>query len=307
MLTSEEQFEKMTKIDLMGIADMEETKRDFHTEFIEGLTQNNEGRYIAKLPWKRDIVTLPDNKQLALYRLKKNTERLTKLNKIKEYHDIMSEQIKNGILEDVQEPKTLEGVHYIPHQAVIKEEAESTKLRVVFDCSARSRQENPSLNDCLETGPPLQPHLFDILMRTRTYKYLLLGDICKAFHQIMLKGTDTDAQRLFWYNNLQDKEIKEFRFTRVIFGCNSSPYILGATLLRHFMKYEQEYPETVKTLMDNTYVDDIIAGSDSVEKLEKFKDTAIRIMGEAQMQLHKWKSNVKALEEQLSVDIQPEE
>ena len=87
----------------------------------------------------------------------------------------MKEQISEGILEEVPEPKSLEGVHYIPQQAVIKEEAQSTKLRVVYDCSAKCRPEEPSLNDCLETGPPLQPHLFDILMRARTYKYLITG------------------------------------------------------------------------------------------------------------------------------------
>ena len=83
LLTNEQQLERMTKLDLLGITEKEETKGDFHTEFMEGLTQNNEGRYIAKLPWKKDIVALPDNKQLALCRLKRNTERLSKLNKIK--------------------------------------------------------------------------------------------------------------------------------------------------------------------------------------------------------------------------------
>ena len=296
LLTNEQQFERMTKLDLLGITEREETAGDFHDEFMKGLRQTKNGRYIANLPWKRDIVGLPNNKQLALCRLKKNTERLIKLNKIEEYHDIMKEQITEGILEEVSEPKSLEGVHYIPHQAVIKEEAQSTKLRVVYDCSAKARSEEPSLNDCLETGPPLQPHLFDILMRARTYKYLITGDICKAFHQIMVKNEDTDTQRLFWYNNLADKLIKEYRFTRVIFGCNASPYILGATLQKHFSKFEHEYPESVQSLLQNTYVDDILAGSDSVEKLKEFKDNAIHIMGKAQMKLHKWKSNSRALE-----------
>ena len=56
----------------------------------------------------------------------------------------MKEQINEGILEEDLEPKSLEGVHYIPRQAVIKE-----KLRVVYDCSAKARPEKPSLNYCL--------------------------------------------------------------------------------------------------------------------------------------------------------------
>ena len=86
-------------------------------------------------PWKRDIIALPDNKELALCRLRKNTIRLSKLNKLNEYDMIMKEQIASGILEEVTESATSKNVHYIPHQAVIKEDAQSTKLRVVFDCS----------------------------------------------------------------------------------------------------------------------------------------------------------------------------
>ena len=91
----------MTKLYILGITDQEESKYDFHVEFMEGLKQNKDGRHIANLPWKKDIVGLPNNKQLALCWLKKNTDRLMKLKKIVEYHDIMKEQIKEGILEEV--------------------------------------------------------------------------------------------------------------------------------------------------------------------------------------------------------------
>ena len=84
LLSSEEQFERMTKLDILGVTDPEESKEDFHVEFLENLKQNRDGRYIANLPWKKDIVGLANNKQLALCRLKKNTERLEKLNKIQE-------------------------------------------------------------------------------------------------------------------------------------------------------------------------------------------------------------------------------
>ena len=75
----------------------------------------------------------------------------------------------------------------------------------------------PSLNDCLETGPSLQPHIFDILLRNRMKKYCITGDVRKAFLQIKLDPVDRDAQRLFWYNNLEERKITAYRFTRVIF------------------------------------------------------------------------------------------
>ena len=88
----------------------------------------------------------------------------------------MKEHIETGILEKVPEGDSTGRDHYIPHQAV---SSESTKLRVLYDCSAKARTGKPSLNDFLESGPPLQPHLFDILMRVRSYKFLVTGTYVK--------------------------------------------------------------------------------------------------------------------------------
>ena len=44
----------------------------------------------------------------------------------------------------------------MPHKATVREIAQTTKVQTVYDTSPKSRQGNISLNDCLETGPPLQ-------------------------------------------------------------------------------------------------------------------------------------------------------
>ena len=141
---------------------------------------------------------LPSNKELALARLRLTTRKLEKMGKLEEYNKVMQDQIDEGILEEVPEQQTGDIIHYIPHQAVIREDAESTKMRIVYNCSARQNTESPSLNDCLEIGPPLQPLIFDILLRNRMNKYCILADIQKAFLQIRLDEKGEDAQRLVW-------------------------------------------------------------------------------------------------------------
>ena len=200
------------------------------------------------------------------------------MEKLEEYDKIMQEQISDGILEEVPQQQTGEIIHYIPHQAVIQKGAESTKMRIVYDCSARNNAESPSLNDCLEVGLPLQPLIFDILLRNRMNKHCILADIQKAFLQIRLDEKDRDAQRLVWYNNLQERKIVELRFTRVIFGAGPSPYILGSTLETHIDLFKDIYPETVKALRDDTYVDDVQYGSNVKENLQKFKDESMLIL-----------------------------
>ena len=154
---------------------------------------------------EKDSPPLCPNKELTLARLRSTSKRLEKIGKLPKYHEIMKQQLNEGILEPVPENPTGEVVHYIPHQAVIRDEAETTRLRIVYDCSAKENTQLPSLNDCLEIGPSLQPMIFDIMLRNRMKKYCTTGDIQKAFLQIKVHPLDRDAQRLFWYDNIWRK------------------------------------------------------------------------------------------------------
>ena len=87
-----------------------------------------------------------------------------------------------------------------------------------------------------------------------------------------------------------------YRFTRVIFGAASSPYILGATLEKHLSQYRETFPETAKALLKNTYVDDMQFGGYKWEDLLKFKVEATQILQEGGFELHKWHSNIPEAE-----------
>ena len=55
----------------------------------------------------------------------------------------MLDQINTDILEPI--PDLLSGylVHYIPHHAAFKKNAEITKLRIVYDCSSKESNDVP--------------------------------------------------------------------------------------------------------------------------------------------------------------------
>ena len=82
---------------------------------------------------------------------------------LSEYDAGISEQLEQGFVEEV--PEKAEGKDfYLPHRTVVREEAETTKLRVVYDASARAHGNAPSLNECLHAGPPLQNKLWSVLI-----------------------------------------------------------------------------------------------------------------------------------------------
>ena len=171
--TGQKEFKQLCSLEVLGLVGVEDNPTLFHEDFQDQLRYDDKGYCETRLPWKPDRPELSTNKELALERLRSTTRRLEKMDKIQEYDEVMQEHIQNGIMEEIPECPTGEVVHYVPHHAVMREDAESTKLRIVYDCSAKESPDKPSLNDCLETGPSLQPLLFDILLRNRMNYYCI--------------------------------------------------------------------------------------------------------------------------------------
>lgn len=118
---------------------------------------------------------------------------------------------------------------YIPHKPVVRDAAESTKVRIVYDASARAHPEAPSLNKCLNAGPPLQNKLWNVLVRMRFHPVVLTGDLKQAFLQVRIKEAERDALRFHWAPDEQS-DIETLRFTRALFGLASSPFLLGGVI-----------------------------------------------------------------------------
>ena len=90
-----------------------------------------------------------------------------------------------------------------PHHAVITPQKSTTKLRVVYDASAKSKQPNKSLNECLYRGPVMINDICGILIRFRLYAIALVADIEKAYHQLGLQKSQRDVTRFLWLKSGQ--------------------------------------------------------------------------------------------------------
>ena len=69
----------------------------------------------------------------------------------------------------------------------MRESAELTKLRVVYDASRKASKSTIFLNECLETGPHLLNLLNDILLRSRMRPIISCGDIQNSFWQTRIR------------------------------------------------------------------------------------------------------------------------
>ena len=101
-----------------------------------------------------------------------------------QYNSVITDQLKYGIIEQVPESELNsckpDGIHYLPHHEVIRSDKKTTRLRIVYDASSK-RANEVSLNDCLYRGPPSTLLIFDILVRFRIFRTVLIGDLEKAF------------------------------------------------------------------------------------------------------------------------------
>ena len=145
-------------------------------------------------------------------------------------------------------------VHYIPHHGVIRRDKLTTKLTVVYDASAKS--DGVALNDCLYAGPPLAENIFDVLLRFRVNQVALTGDVEKAFLMVGMAEEGRDVLRFLWVD-----DIVVPRFTRVVFGVSSSPFLLNATIKHHIERYKEADPEFVEKFLRSIYVDNLSSGA----------------------------------------------
>lgn len=294
--TASNDYEELYRMDVLGLEDKPNGDQSVvYEEFLEQLSRSPEGWYETGLPWKGDHPPLPSNKSGSLKRLGSLVQRLKKTGRLDDYDAIIQEQLNEGIIEEAEMPAT-QIEFYIPHKAVVRESAETTKMRIVYDASARAYDSAPSLNDCLEVGPPLQNQLWKVLLRGRFHSVAIAGDIRKAFLQVRIREQDRDALRFHWLESKDPFRVRTYRFTRALFGLGPSPFLLGGVIQHHLNTCRPTHPDRVAEIEQELYVDDLISGGGTIQEAKQKKATATEMFHQATFHLHKWHSNVTELE-----------
>ncbi|XP_043494157.1 uncharacterized protein LOC122519058 [Polistes fuscatus] len=139
--------------------------------FVDTHSRLPTGRYMVRLPFPKDISTLGHSRSLAMRCLERLLKKFETDRHFKEtYSGFLKEYESLGHMVpvplDAPEPSQ---AFYFPHHGVWREQSSSTKLRVVFNGSAKSST-GISLNDLMHTGPKTQTDIFDVLLWIRQHK-----------------------------------------------------------------------------------------------------------------------------------------
>ena len=145
------------------------------------------------------------------------------------YQDInIIESYKNKSYIKEVIPKLKDEGFYIPYFPIIRKERETTKVRLVFDCSAKYNGKE-SLNDQILPGPKLQNDISEIITRFRRFKFGVVADISEMYLNISLRPEDRKFCRFFWKNEV-------YEWTRTLFVRSDAPYIALYVVQRHAEK-----------------------------------------------------------------------
>ncbi|XP_076391767.1 uncharacterized protein LOC143265171 [Megachile rotundata] len=289
------QLEKFWSIEEIGPG---ETKfiDDCELHFQQTTRQDIDGRYIVSIPFKENINQLGDSRQQAERRLYALERKLVRNPQLKQkYVEFLKEYETLGHMTPiVQSSETTQLQYYLPHHAVTKIDSTTTKVRVVFDGSAKSSS-GLSLNDTQLIGPTVQNDLMSILIRFRYHKYVISADIEKMYRQVLIEPSQRKFQKILWRSDPQSP-IQEFELNTITYGTASTPFLATRVLREIGLKCADSFPEISRIIINDFYVDDLLTGAQTSTELNKLKSDITKILLQSGMHLRKWATNCPEIE-----------
>lgn len=257
------------------------------------------GRFQVDIPFsKGDIYNrLGDSFSIAFRRLRSLEKRLSKdHDTFLRYKEFIDEYVRLGhakyvsLSHPLAEPQRR---NFLAHHGVFREQSISTKLRVVFDASMKTSS-GMSLNDMMLKGPRVQPDLFDIICRFRLHRYVFTTDIQKMYRQIMVNPAQTHLQSILWRENANDA-VKVIELLTVTYGTKAAPYLATRCLTELAKEHALTYPLAAQAVINQCYVDDILAGANTLTEIRALRSELVAMLGSAGFTLHKWCFNELSL------------
>ena len=251
-------------------------------------------RYQAGLLWRDQGVTMPNNKGMALSRLKSLERRLLRQPaKAKVYQGTIQNYVKKGHARKLLKSELAindQKRWYLPHHAVTNPNKQ--RLRVVFDAAARFA--GKSLNSELLKGPDLLQNLIGIILRFRQERIALVADVEQMFYQIRIIDDDQPAMSFLWRDLNTVKEPDVYQMTVSIFGMKCSPaianYVLRRTAEDH-VEGTAESKAAVLAVRENFYMDDFLRSKTDFAAAITMQKQVTKLLTRGGIRLTKWMSN----------------
>ncbi|XP_011705735.1 PREDICTED: uncharacterized protein LOC105460935 [Wasmannia auropunctata] len=273
----------------------EETACDAH--YAATHKRGADGRYTVRLPLRDSpsVDMLGESAPIVRSSLLRLERRLDKNPSLREAYTLFLRDYEqqDHMVRGVGDRTDGRPQYFLPHHAVLKPTAAGSKVRVVFNASQASSTE-VSLNAVLHTGPRLQRDLRDVLLRWRLHRVVFAADIEQMFRQIKVHPEDQPLQQILWRKG-ETQPINTYRLATVTYGTACAPYLAIRTLLQLADDEQTRFPRASEMLRCSTYVDDVLAGADSLDEARERQTELRHLLTAGGFNLRKWASNCAEL------------
>lgn len=262
---------------------------------VNSMRRAKDGKFIVKLPFEMDPFDeqcFGDSYATALRRYNAIQKRFDKNQQLNEqYNQNIAEYLTLGHMELINDKPN----KFCVLPPVIKESSSTTKVRPVFDGSAKTSN-GSSLNDRLIVGPTIQPELFDTLLNWRKFEFAMSVDIEKMYRQIYVDSKHANFQCILWKPPGTDK-IQMYKLLTVTFGTASAPFQAIRCLHEVGERIKLQKPAISKIIQTQFYVDDLLNSCETISEAIEIRNEITEILAEYGFNLRKWKaSHEKILE-----------
>ncbi|XP_055622014.1 uncharacterized protein LOC129765627 [Toxorhynchites rutilus septentrionalis] len=277
------QLEKMWEVENFDVGkSLTPAEQDVENHFLQTVSRDTEGRYIVRLPFRESMAPLlGDAFDQAVRRLLLMVKRFVRDKDLQDaYVKFMDEYERLGHMEVGSRDAGPQ--YFLPHHAVHRPESSTTKTRIVYDASSKGTGAL-SLNDVLHTGPTVQPPLLSTVLNFRMpqrSRYL----------------------KIVWRRD-PSLPLQVYQLKTVTYGLACSPYQAARVLIKLAEDEGQNYPLAVEIVRSRFYVDDVLAGSDSLEEATEICRQLRELLDLGGFSLRKWSSNNQAVLRHVPTDL----
>ena len=287
-------------------AEPSQTPEEKHVvkHFVENHSRTKDGEFVVPLPKNAQATPLGDSKLQAKRRFLSLEKSLHTKGTFPAFQAVMNEYFALKHAERVPQSdisSATSPVYYLPMHAVTKTDSTTTKLRIVFDASAKTTS-GSSLNDQFLVGPTLHSTLIDVLLRFRLHRIALTADISKMYRAVHLASADKDLHRFLWRNDPRD-ELIDYRMTRLTFGVSASSFAANQSLRQLAIDHADQYPQAARVVLQDFYVDDCVTGADSLVEAVTLQSQLQALLSRGSLLLRKWHSSDPKVLESLPAEL----
>ena len=181
-------------------------------------------------------------------------------------------QVTNPVFKKINNPQQYDGpVNYISIVDAYKQGPHSTTpIRLCMNSSLKFA--GNSLNDLLYKGPSALNDLYGVLLDFRRHQVGLVKDLSKFYQSVDASERDQHVRRVLWRFGDEEKDPDVYITTTVNFGDKPAGCVAQVALRETAKMYRAMDPAAAQAIIESTYCDDTLCGSDDRSLAQALSD-----------------------------------